>query len=105
MDMGFDHKAWQNGRPNTERAAPAFDWHGLRARFLAAQACRGEMGFERAAPPVAGSFDAGAAASLAGYTSGKPDINPIDLGECKAEQDNNQTTPAHPGPAIEGEDD
>jgi hypothetical protein len=104
MDMGFDHAALPHEPGDAAEDSAGFDWHGLRARFLAAQACRGEFGPDRAAP-MAGSFHAAAAAALAGYEGGTPGINPNGLGDGKGDRDNPETTPGQRGPAIEGDDD
>lgn len=102
--MGFDHAAWPL-REQAARASGAFDWHALRARFLAAQACRDEFGHDRAPPMACGSFNAAAAEALAGYVGDTRGINPNGLVDRKCDWANEQATPGQRGPAIEGDDD
>jgi hypothetical protein len=105
MDLGFDHAAWPHAQRDAAEDCAEFDWHGLRARFLAAQACRGEFGPDCAAPQAGGSFNPAAAAALADFEGGTPGINPNGLGDRKGDRDKWETTPGQRGPAIEGDDD
>jgi hypothetical protein len=105
MDMGFDHAAWPQQGDDPVGGFQPFDWQGLRARFLAAHACRGEIGQERAAPAQQGSFDSTVAAALAGFERDTPGVNPNGLGDRKADRAIEQMTPGQRGPAIEGDND
>jgi hypothetical protein len=104
MDMGFDHAAWPL-RDDATSPSEGLDWHGLRARFLAAQACRGEFGHDRSAQLACGSFHAAAAEALADYEGGTPGINPNGLSDRKGDRPHTETTPGQRGPAIEGDND
>jgi hypothetical protein len=103
MDRDFDHTAWPAG--GEDGTPPSFDWHGLRARFLAAQAFRAELAPAAGAKPAGGSFDAAAAEALAGYEAGTPGINPIGLADRKGNPRDKETTPGQPRPTLEGNDD
>lgn len=103
MDIGFDHTARPSARE--DHAATSFDWHGLRARFLAAQAYRAALAPPPGEEPARGSFDAAAAETLAGYEGGTPGINPNGLADRKADRPDGETTPGHASPTFEGNDD
>jgi hypothetical protein len=103
MDMGFDHTARPSRREDGEPAS--FDWHGLRARFLAAQACRAELAPAADGGLAPGSFDSAAAEALAGYERGSRGINPNGLADRKAVRRDDEATPGQAGPTFEGNDD
>ena len=103
MDMSFDHAAWPHRRDSATWEAGALDWHGLRARFRAAQACRAEIGPERPSQGDCGSFHAAAAEALANLSAGTPGINPTGLVDLKDDAANELTAQGQQGPAIEGE--
>ena len=100
MDMGFDHTNWP--APREDRAPTGFDWHGLRARFLAAQAYRAEL-----APAFAGlargSFDTAAAEALACYEADIPGINPNGLADRKDDRRDEETTAGATGLDVRGQ--
>ena len=79
MDMRFEHDAWPLGRgPGGESsAAEGLDWHGLRARFLAARACRKvfESGENQSDKPIDASFDRSAARALAEFEDASHGVN------------------------------
>ena len=86
--MGFDHAAWPLGQgPGAESGAPEgrLDWHGLRARFLAARACHLTLAEGPAvAEAVAGaSFDRSAAQTLAGFEDVSQGVNQRDSADGK----------------------
>jgi hypothetical protein len=102
MDIGFDHTAWP--AKGADGTPAGFDWHGLRARFLAAQACRAELAPAAEAELPRGSFDAAAAEALARYEAGTPGINPIGLADRKCDRRDEETAPVTRA-TIEGNDD
>ncbi len=78
--MGFDHDAWpQSQGPGAESDAvrERLDWHGLRARFLAARACRSVLGGDenRSDKVIDASFDRSAARALADFEDASHDVN------------------------------
>jgi hypothetical protein len=80
MNMGFDHDAWPREQmPGTEPGAvhARLDWHGLRARFAAARACRDALagGERRSAGATGASFDRSAARALALLEEGSQSVN------------------------------
>ena len=88
MDMGFDHEAWpaRQRAAADPQAANGVDWHGLRARFIAAHACR--VTLAQAASSIVGqsrcgSFHRAAASSLAEFATASPAVNPNDLADGK----------------------
>jgi hypothetical protein len=105
MDMGFDHAAWPHTSGEPAGDSAGFDWHELRARFLAAHAVRGEFGPDRAAPMAGGSFHAATAAALADLEAETLGINRNDLGDRKDERATAGAMHGDQAPAIEGDDD
>lgn len=88
MDMGFNHDAWpQSQGQGAESGAvnERFDWHGLRARFLAARAFRQAQ--EVNGPAFDGatgaSFDRSAAQALAHFENALHGINLEDSADGK----------------------
>ena len=80
MEMGFDHDAWPISQaPGAESASvqERLDWHGLRARFLAARACRKAFGTtENGSGKVVGaSFDRSTAQALADFEDASHGVN------------------------------
>lgn len=81
--MGFDHRAWLPGHsPATEPEAvePLLDWHGLRARFLAARACQRQLNTPLQASERAANacFDRSAAQAMAEFAEASHDVNLTD---------------------------
>ncbi len=117
MDLGFAQQGWPFARSDAgvegDGRSP-FDWHGLRARFLAARASQGALQGEfqtlgtaagNAISWASGSFDARAARLIAGYGDGQPDVNPNALANGKGAQAKELPPPATSWPVIEGNDD
>jgi hypothetical protein len=80
MEMGFDHDAWPMSQvPGAEAAAVGgnLDWHGLRARFLAARACRRalDVGGGRRIKASGASFNRSAASALAEFEDASHGVN------------------------------
>jgi hypothetical protein len=80
MEMGFDHDAWPLSQaPGGESASvqERLDWHGLRARFLAARACRKAFGpgENRSGKVVDASFDRSTALALADFEDASHGVN------------------------------
>lgn len=80
MEMGFDHDAWPLSQaPGTESDAAhgRLDWHGLRARFVAARACRKVFGNadNRSDKVTDASFDRSAARVLADFEDASHGVN------------------------------
>lgn len=78
--MGFDHDAWPLSQgPGAESGAVhgRLDWHGLRARFLAARACRKAFGNgkNRSDKVIDASFDRSAARALADFEDASHGVN------------------------------
>lgn len=84
--MGFDHDAWPLSQgPGAESGAVhgrlgvqgRLDWHGLRARFLAARACRKAFGNgeNRSNKVIDASFDRSAARALADFEDASHGVN------------------------------
>jgi hypothetical protein len=88
MDMGFDHAAWPLGQGRGAESGSGdarLDWHGLRARFLAARAFRqaamgGDHGGDMAADA---SFDRSAARALADFEDASQGVNQRDSADSK----------------------
>ncbi|MBW8783888.1 MAG: hypothetical protein JF593_04490 [Novosphingobium sp.] len=94
MDLGTDR---QNG------AALPFDWHGLRARLLAAQACR--QAFADADEPARGSFDPATARAIAAYEEPSRPVNPTGLGDRKGADGTRSVDAATAAAGVRGQDD
>lgn len=78
--MGFDHNVWPLSQgPGSESGAVhgQLDWHGLRARFLAARACRKAFGSDenKSGKVIDASFDRSAARALADFEDASHDVN------------------------------
>ena len=78
--MGFDHDAWPLGQgPVAEPSAfpRRIDWHGLRARFLAAHAYRQQLGARGShrGEIFDASFDRSAARALAHFRHVSQSVN------------------------------
>jgi hypothetical protein len=89
MEMGFDHDAWPVSQGHGAEAAAVsgnLDWHGLRARFLAARACRRalEAGGGRRIKASGASFNRSAASALADFEDASHGINLNDSADGKA---------------------
>ncbi len=101
MDLGFTQQGWPFARIDAEidgDGRALFDWHGLRARFVAARACQTALRCESQARVAASgsaalwlgaSFDARSARLVAAFCDGQPDVNPNALadGECTQAND------------------
>jgi hypothetical protein len=92
MDMGFDHTAWPIGPgrgadagAKSVGAEARLDWHGLRARFLAARAFRqaAEVGGQAGDMAVGASFDRSAARVLADFDDASHGVNQRDSADGK----------------------
>lgn len=86
--MGFDHAAWpleQGPGADSGSGAARLDWHGLRARFLAARAFRqAAVGGERSGhTAVDASFDRSAARALADFDDASQGVNQRDSADGK----------------------
>jgi len=107
MEIGTNPDSW--GRTSVDRAAgevsARLDWQGLRARFLAGYAMRGQPADARAAPPVGGSFHSAAARIIAGYATvhdhSLASVNPSALADGNAPAGKNQPVAGNKRPAIE----
>jgi len=95
MEMGFDHETLRTGAltgtPVTpEMLAPqaisAFDWPGLRARFIAVHALRRALISHELADDCGGSFTQAGAQVLAAARQSSSLINPTALGNLKGLQ-------------------
>jgi hypothetical protein len=80
MDMGFDHDAWpldQGPGGESDAVCGRLDWHGLRARFLAARACRQASGGGKIPrqTAVGACFDRSTAQALADFDDALHGIN------------------------------
>jgi hypothetical protein len=87
--MGFDHDAWPTGQGSANEpdiAEGRLDWHGLRARFLAARACRAAFGDgeTRTGKVVDASFDRSTALALADFEDASHGVNPTISADGKA---------------------
>ena len=87
--MGFDHDAWPLGQGSGAESGARqgrLDWHGLRARFLAARACRHVLGEGEGRPERAtdASFDRSAARALAEFEDASHGINLTSSADGKA---------------------
>lgn len=117
MDLGFTQQGWSFARTDAEidgDGRALFDWHGLRARFLAARACQAALLGESQAPRSAlgsavtrpgASFDCKAARLVAAFGEGQPDVNPNALADGKSTQANDCAVTGKVVPVIEGNDD
>lgn len=87
--MGFEHDAWPlgQGQGSESSTAHGLDWHGLRARFLAARACRKAFGRDedQSGKPVDASFDRSAARALAEFEDASHDVNLDNSADGKAQ--------------------
>jgi hypothetical protein len=80
MDIAFDRKSWT--RDPADRAvgkSTSPEWHGLRARLVAARATRRVLSEDSAAggAAFAGSFDGASARVLADYGERLSAVNPV----------------------------
>lgn len=76
MDIGFDRNGWANdpaSRADGKTRSP--EWHGLRARLVAASAARRALAMGDDVP--AGSFDCVSARVLADYGQELSVVNPV----------------------------
>ncbi len=78
--MEFDHDAWPLGQgqgSESDAFHGRLDWHGLRARFLAAHSYRQAIGTaaSRANGAIGASFDRSAARVLAQFEDASHDVN------------------------------
>lgn len=88
MDMGFDHAAWPLGQgqgADSGTGEARLDWHGLRARFLAARAFRqaAEVGGQSGDMAIGASFDRSAARALADFDDASHGVNQRDSADGK----------------------
>lgn len=93
--MGFDHVAWpldQDADAESAASEGRLDWHGLRARFLAARACHGALAAAATIGEVVtdASFDRSTARTLAGFDEGLHGINQRDSADSKDASGNNE---------------
>ena len=101
MDLGFNHDTWPGTWPDSGRGTGGrggasadggslLDWHGLRARLLAARAARRALASAGNAGPCAAgaSFDAQAARQLRGHGDCFTPVNPVSLTVRKTGADN-----------------
>lgn len=93
--MGFDHAAWPLGQgPGAESGTgdARLDWHGLRARFLAAQAFRQAAvgGVDVGNPAIGASFDRSAARLLAEFDDASHGVNQRDSADGKDASGNDE---------------
>ena len=80
MDIAFNRKSWTPDPANLAGESPATpEWHGLRARFLAAHSARRVLGGtgSQGEAATAGSFDHASARLLADYGERLSDVNPV----------------------------
>lgn len=88
MDMGFNHDAWPQSQGQGAESGAVngrFDWHGLRARFLAAQAFRQahEVNGQPVERAAGASFDRSTAQALAHFENALHGINLEDSADGK----------------------
>jgi hypothetical protein len=89
MELGFDHDAWprsQESRGESSAVHGRLDWHGLRARFLAARAF-GQIHGSGQGPVgelLDASFDRSAAQAVARFADGSQAVNLKDSADGKA---------------------
>ena len=80
MEMGFNHDAWPLSQgPGAESGMVhgQLDWAGLRARFLAARACRQALGADedRSDKAIDACFNRSAARALADFEDALHGVN------------------------------
>jgi hypothetical protein len=90
MEMGFNHDVWplrQGPGGESDGAHHELDWTGLRARFLAARACRQALGGgeSRCDKAVDASFDRSAARALANFEDASQGVNLDNSADGKAQ--------------------
>lgn len=96
MEMGFDHDAWPRSQGSAAESSAVhgrLDWHGLRARFMAARAFRHVHDeTDRAADKGAdASFDRSTARALAHFEHALHGVNLDSSTDGKAPSDSEES--------------